>query len=961
MTTPRTHDQGGWGGAGAAQRPVERILGPGALWAGPYSLLGIAPGPVDDDVILGALDRRLDQVGAHPLRDAPEADETRLALHAAAAQLLDPAVRQHLEARWSGARPPASAPAPEPSPGQRVSRRTPAEVALEHDAVVTLGLYGGWNQRALRRLTMLAHARGLSSHAVAMTLQRLASPRAAPALRAAGGMGPGPVQRTMREQLNAPDADEVDPAPLILRHIGIVLGALGLSVAASALLVAAVLAALKQPQAPAPPTAAPITQAPLEPDPAERRIPVVTPAPAAADVMEADAAARALRTLAGADDVGYAESMRRFDLALRGLERSWPDLTSMQRIAATDSLVEFVYRAARWPGGAREAVARIARPSAVLAPGAVITPDAAIPAIWSAGALSRLARERDVPSGAQAEIRRALASSLGAREVTFERSFEAGAAAAIGALADRLSESPEDFWSGGDAVDAWESWMRAVTATAGDQHALRERLTLAGLESLLVRGPEPSASESVFRIVRTLTGALRWRADELARPTLLRWFDDRRMTAADLHAVTSALAGGSSAQGVDITMVLPVLASDRVRAELRARYASAWGLGAGIDREQAVSGWYEAAQAELASPPGAAPADRLERAVRLSRLSEAASWAWRGQIEQAARRVDELTAQLEAPARQSAQWPQLAAGYTVAPSPWAASYLGARRNIPLRLAKLDQAERASGPLPIVDAELIAIEALRGQPAEIRRKAADVAFARAGSPSITHALLEQLPRAPQARHVSELIEALTGAVLPSEDSELWAAAARRALVERLLAQIAAEGEHGRIERLADLLAESYAARVADHPDSVAPAIAADADALAAALWNRWMVPGPRSAMASAAPVPLAQIELNRAGRLNLASSEVERFAAQQASVMELMTVTVTLERPDAAARLGAILEQAADARAAAGHILGQIEAVEAAMVRIWMERLGRAASPAAPDSPDAPQPQAETRS
>src|SRR5690606_39662354 len=228
-------DQGGWGSA-AAPQPVVQLLGPGAVWAGPYSLLGLRPGPVTDDTILAALDRRLAQVAASPLRDAPEADETRLALHAAAAQLLDPSVRRHLEARWGHVQPPAiaedeAAPAAAPT-----LRRSAAGIALEHDAVVTLGLYGGWNQRALRRLTMLAHARGLSSQAVAITLQRPASPRAASQLRAAGGLGPAPARRTIHEQLSAPDADEVDPAARIARRIAVIAAALAGSVMASAIL-----------------------------------------------------------------------------------------------------------------------------------------------------------------------------------------------------------------------------------------------------------------------------------------------------------------------------------------------------------------------------------------------------------------------------------------------------------------------------------------------------------------------------------------------------------------------------------------------------------------------------------------------------------------------------------------------------------------------------------------------------
>src|SRR5690606_38656786 len=267
---------------------------------------------------------------------------------------------------------------------------------------------------------------------------------------------------------------------------------------------------------------------------------------------------------------------------------------------------------------------------------------------------------------------------------------------------------------------------------------------------------------------------------------------------------------------------------------------------------------------------------------------------------------------------------QLASGYTATRSSWAESYLAARRNIPLRSARLDEAARGSGHLHVVDAELIATEALLGSPADIRRKAAEVALARASSPAITHALLEALARAPATRHASELIQNLTGQPLPDPDSDLWRPAARRVLVERLLQQIAAEGDHGRIDRLADALAASYAARAADRPDGVTPVIAADADALAAALWARWLIPGARAAMVSA-PVPLPEIEARTGARLKLATSTVERFAARQAGILELMALAVVTERPDRADQLAEIIDETGQRRARASHILEQIEA------------------------------------
>src|SRR5690606_37404383 len=117
----------------------------------------------------------------------------------------------------------------------------------------------------------------------------------------------------------------------------------------------------------------------------------------------------------------------------------------------------------------------------------------------------------------------------------------------------------------------------AVDAIAEGNDTLRQRLILAGLESILVRAPEPNENGEVFDAIRAITRSLHWRPDQLSRPTLLRWFDDRRLTSEDLHAITSTLAQESSAEGVDSTMVVPIGANDSVRANFRSRYASAWG------------------------------------------------------------------------------------------------------------------------------------------------------------------------------------------------------------------------------------------------------------------------------------------------------------------------------------------------------------------------------------------------
>src|SRR5262249_12112429 len=141
----------------------------------------------------------------HPECDTPEGDEVRLALHAAAAQLLDPVVRRHLIAKWTGQRMPAPVP-------RKVPVRAPARTAefstklLEADAILTLGLFGGWNQRSLRGLRHRAPAGGVSTARAAQTLPTLPRRRRGPRPAAAR---PAPHRRhaRTREEFAALEGD----------------------------------------------------------------------------------------------------------------------------------------------------------------------------------------------------------------------------------------------------------------------------------------------------------------------------------------------------------------------------------------------------------------------------------------------------------------------------------------------------------------------------------------------------------------------------------------------------------------------------------------------------------------------------------------------------------------------------------------------------------------------------------
>lgn len=922
--------------------PVERFLGSEEASGGPFALLGVPPAACTDEAILAALDRQLERVNRTTECDTPEADEVRLALHAAAAQLLDPAVRRHLTARWTG-RP---VPHPRMPTLSEPAQRSPDRVRLEHDAVLTLGLFGGWNRRSLHRLVALAHARGYSSEHVAQTLRGLA-----------GRRRPRPVAaRSIRVEKSssvrggaAPLPEEVDPARVLLRN-ALIVGAAG--VFTLALVIGLLVHVLtKHPSsAPAPPPAGspPASAAPrqaLSPPPASdgggsQRVNAATARPA----DQLGALAAALRELAACPDalaVDPVQAAARFESAIGVLASGWPRVPRDRLIAAQDSIVEFLYRVGHDPALAARSLAAVGAGAESLAsprefgPGA--NPDRVWPAVWSVAMLVRLARERDFSVAARDAVEACLARALGPSAASVERTFDAGSVAALLALPRAMLASPPSPLP----AEPWSRWADAAEAAEQDR-ARRERILLAGLEALLLLGPEPNADRGVLEIVTMLAARPAWRRGDESRRWLVRLFDDRRVSAADLNAVTAALATRSAAEGVDLTMVLSASASDRVRADLRDRFARVWGVTLDVDRSALAAEWARgAADAVERSHRAANPVEHLASAVILARINGSAWRLWGGEhapaaeiLKDPARDVDAVVAPPSAPAGP----PDAGDGA------WAERYLAARRNVPLRLEQLGRLAgrgRAIGP---VDAEVLVNEALAGSPNEVRTRAVDLVRTLADSPAIVNAVLETLPRTPRQVPAGQLIAYVCQRRLPMVRDPAWSAAARRALVERLLELRAAEGEHGAIDRLSVLMASAYRELASDAPLSEAQRNEASqppADQSAAAVRARW-----RDAAGRLPPIPRAPstwgldaLDRRHAGRVSVARGQVQAFVAEQLGGVEALAFLVAAEQPAHADEIRSILDELEAERRAARHVFEQVAALERAATLLWRVRFG----------------------
>lgn len=857
--TPQRPTQAPAGYAGRRVAVIERFLGRAAVAGGPFALLGLTPEDASEDLIILQLQRRLDAVARHPESGTHEADEVRMALHAAAAQLLEhasPAASERLEV------------------AAQSLGTTPAAIGMEHAVLTTIGMHGGWNARALSQLMMIAQTRGAMAQDVISAVERIsrapgspAPPFKRPALAVRGGRAPlmHPAPRPLVRPSNVPlesipRAVEVDPGAAAVKKVVFGFGAVVVLVIGVMALVAYLLA----PKKPSNPSSQPATvandnatapgsatrntsSAPTNSDAASTQ-PDPAP-PTSADSRTADAAppppvsfAALLTDLRDATRLlaaDRAKALDRFEFLHRQLAHSWVMATPDQRTAAQDAVVEFLYRVSSEPTELDRATGAIVDAAAGLAAQGPVNATTITPTLWSSGMAVRLTRERDLPSRVQLRLRQVLESPP-MRSLSSDGSgFDAGAALAATSLVPRMIPATVDVDAEAN-IAAWRAWTSAVSRL-GLSDKPRERLIILALDSLLRDGAEPTLNKASHDAISELASALSWRDSSDAREWLMRWFDSPGVSSSDLSVITQALTGGRvRAQGLDVTMVLSPNADEGTRAALRDRYREAWGLEGNGSRDIRAGAWAEAAKREItsgtiASPGGGVGASyQLGVAVRLARLNAAAEAIWRGQAAEPNPPSGDIESLLTGVARNAG--PAAAAGPARMPwggptrtpqalsstpggggsdptsGAWGVRYLAARTNIPVRrelLASYQPSEEMIG----LEASILVSEATRGSPDDLRKSARAIVVANASHAAFVNSLLNETPSMPATRDNANLVNTIAGGLGVSPKDPAWRVSARRALVERLLEIISRDGENTGLDAMSDLLAQTYAQRAA----------------------------------------------------------------------------------------------------------------------------------------------------
>lgn len=948
-------------------RPVEMFLGAAAAAGGPFALLALAPEDCTQELIIVQLQRQLKKVAAHPEASSHAADEVRLALHAAAAQLLEGATRE-------GAGPATPANAPAIAGGVSAGM-----LAMERDIVATIAQYGGWNPQCLHRLALIAHSRGVSQEDF---LGAIDSFRRVPAVAAdaggttSGARRQGPLGRLAGESSShVGTVEEKDPTPkVILSGLAAIVILLGLLGGAIYLVAALTSGGGKQGVVPSiGPGAGTEASGDVEPvkDESHGRVTPelfpsakgggtksAEPASASASAGDVPALLKELREIIEVVAKDPAAAQARFVVAMRDARDLWTRASVDQIAGLQDSVVEYVYRAGRGVEG-REAIAACVSGVREL-PAAGIEAAQVRAAVYSAGLIARLSRERELP-GESADVLAALMRESFFRTMSIgDASFKGGATSACVELATRMTpRAGKNPVEEAKVQECWKTWLECVEAS-GLEKPLRDRLVLQALDSLLRDSPEPTHSKPVFDGIGVLAAAFAWTAGEDARGRLLRWFDDPDVSAPDLHAVTLAVVDKGLVAGVDASMVLSAGAGEAARSELRDRYREAWGASGASTRALASKQFLEAAESALRLDATEGIEARLLSALWCSRLCEVAGAIWLGR----AQPTIPLAPEIMPSAAVAAAMPGVSILLTpesVPSSSWAVRYLAERTRIPERLALLSAYTSGGDVERVLEAAVIVEEAVRGSPYTIRSAASQVVLAHASEAEFVNALLNESSTMPLTRDNASLVAQVSRGSTASLRSPEFRVVVRRSLVERLLELMSVGGNLGRVDAIADRLADSYQTRAtwaADAAGRDAASLLSAVESGVATGDGASGTPGAippversarllRLAMDDEArrhlpsgkePQTLDGLRQDRLARTRAAQGRAQQFVVEQTGIVDLLAYLVVSESPSQRSAVVEVLDAYGTARRGAGHVAEQVEAGERAMLKLWMLRL-----------------------
>ncbi|MCA9304184.1 MAG: hypothetical protein KC996_08685 [Phycisphaerales bacterium] len=483
---------------GSSPSIITQFLGDEAGVGGPFALLGV-PYETDEHQILRARDRRLAQIDQHPHSRTPDADEVRLAVHAASSQLLSPELRVQLQARWPAGNPNSTPTAWHPRKNIRVQGR------VTRSARMILGMCGGWNSRSRRQLAHLARI----NHVPAIELIRsLCGEYESHSTK--------PSPQNLRRVLPLPSGSK---ATWFIIYAGF-----------ACMMGAIIYQAYTPGNTGSPP-----------PEPAASVQGPIDPSPLAGSPTSSGSKRSITHYSALVHEVAQAKKLAQSDpnAAIKHITGLMPVFMDLWTEIPSTELEQIVQSL------------RAIDLSSKTDPLAPQLGDTLV------GYAAAKAPSRYIAAAALKEY---LAQESNASLVSFgEYLTEAARHLANESITD------DPVW--------WSSWIDAAQSIHQPGEPAQSALILDAISGRLHDpNPSPSWAKTASLFVKNFS----WRPGSPERPWLLGVFADPDVHPERLVPLTEAVATGSSASGVLVTMVLPPNATMQRRADLAERYREAW-------------------------------------------------------------------------------------------------------------------------------------------------------------------------------------------------------------------------------------------------------------------------------------------------------------------------------------------------------------------------------------------------
>lgn len=919
--------------------PLRRFLPDADPSRGPFGVLGVSPHQCDSETVLEALRRSLERIARHPEARTPDAEEVRLALHVAAAQLLDADTRAAMIDMWTRGQTPASA-----TPTIAPSHPAPSDRGSSIDAFrlacfEMIAHSGGWNARARRRVIALADVFGIEPQELHTVFQPAPAPPRATA--------PVPRHAAPSSAPQTPAAIASTPTPVPARRI---------AWGTATLVILNLLAALalvrviwpSHPADKAKQSATKDTQAINRPltEHADTLDPITTVPQDSRDIL---GALRALRDQARDTPVSTRSDALR-SLSER-LASTWPDLPPRDAELIVQTFDEIIFAIASASPTELERLAdhwaqRLTAADPAHREHAWVI--AAAARLASAPPLNEPARNRFATMLADQSITAAPDQSATARSSLETGLHHAGMAIANGLVNDPLRA--------GTFSEAWARWL-TDTERVSQWEPHRFTVMLDTFESLALLQPGQSTAILIQAAMERTIAAVDWRNDA-AILRLMAWLaDDNALPAPALAIATSQIVR----QRRDLTNTADLLASPSAtgqsRQALQAEWSRALNMGTPEPRRRELGAWnsllYEASKS-LSNAQSTT--DWMIATVRHARANTAAELLWRQDSTAAAPLMRENDWRPDYAAERNAAHPATLAELTrpagEREAEWSERFLNARNDPNERMTLLQELRRRERLRSQTDADVLADAAFYDASLQVRQSAQQVVRVFAADPRMVYAALESLPRTGRSSGESEMVESLTDRRLPPARHPEWHARAAAALLTRLM-ELSARSTSTIPDQAAIELSRLYNLRSrqtdahtdADGDPSPIDSITTSgvelltateppytiAERLEQALRREASIIAPAGQL-------LAHDDLQSARR-RLTSNEIERFAVAQLSCFELLAMITQGERSSRAQAITAIENELADARRTATSLSEQLARTEAATAKVWAIRLG----------------------